>query len=185
MSISLRVSSNRFIFVKFQVASSKFKVKNLSFNLELGTYHSLSAADVREQFGRGALEEGGVEAAYDLFDVLPLDDEGQVDGGRALRDEQDVYVLDGREDAGGDAGRRAQALAHDADYRAPRLDLDGAYLLSLRDYLFERARSFERGRAGAFGSRDDVDGRAVPLEDLEDGAKEAVSAEHARRSDVD
>src|SRR5579885_3748615 len=72
-------------------------------------------ADLREQFGGGALEEGRVEAADGLGGVALFDDEGQVDRGRALRDEQDVDVLDRREDASGDAGRAAQALADDAD----------------------------------------------------------------------
>src|SRR5215213_9579285 len=87
--------------------------------------------NVREQLRGGALEEGRVEAADGLGDVLLLDDEGQVDVRRALRDEQDVDVFDGREDAAGDAGRRAQPLADDADDGAPALHLNGGDVLQV------------------------------------------------------
>src|ERR1043165_1973269 len=95
------------------------------------------SADVRQKLRGGALEEGFVEEADGLFDAALLDDEGQVDGGRALRDEQDVDVLDGREDAARDAGRRAQSLADDADDGAVGFDADGGDALEV----------FEIGRA--------------------------------------
>src|SRR5205085_9935849 len=73
------------------------------------------STDLCEQFGCRALEEGFVEAAHGVGGVALLDDEGQVDRGRALRDQEHVDVLDGREDARGDAGRAAESLADDAD----------------------------------------------------------------------
>src|SRR5919112_4635159 len=148
-------------------------------------FPSLSSADVRQEFGGGALEEGRVESPDGLLGVALFDDEGQVDGGGPLGDEQDVYVLYGREDAARDAGRRAQALADDADYRALLFDLDRAHLLKLGDYLRQRPRLFERERDRDLGRGDYVDGRAVALEDLEYRAQEAVRAEHTRRGDVD
>src|ERR1043166_9289615 len=89
------------------------------------------SADVREQLRGGALEEGFVEEAHGLFDALLLDDEGQVDCGRALRDEQDVDVLDRREDAARDAGRAPESLADDADDGALTLDFDGGDVLEV------------------------------------------------------
>src|SRR4051812_38125607 len=160
-------------------------VRGFSYHLSPITYHFPSvSADLREQFGRGALEEGSVESADGLLDVPLLDDEGQVDGGRALRDEQDVDILYRREDAARDAGRRAQSLADDADNCALLLELDRAYPFEVGDYFGERVRLFERERDRNLRRCDDVHGRAVSLEDLEDCAQEAVRAEHARRSDV-
>src|SRR5438045_1245851 len=116
---------------------------NSSFIIPHSSFLKSVSADLREQFGGGALEEGFVEAAHRFGGVALLDDEGQVDGGRALRDQEDVDVLDGREDARGDAGRATESLADDADDGAVRLDLDGPDKLKVGDDGVERRSVFE------------------------------------------
>src|SRR5947209_9711666 len=95
--------------------NKKQAVFNSSFIILHSSFLTSVPADLCEQLRGSALEEGFVEAAHGLGGVALLDDEGQVDGGRALRDEQHVDVLDRREDAARDAGRTAQSLADDAD----------------------------------------------------------------------
>src|SRR5205823_3330931 len=63
---------------------------NSSFIIPHSSFLKSVSADLREQFGGGALEEGFVEAAHGVGGVALLDDEGQVDGGRALRDQEHV-----------------------------------------------------------------------------------------------
>src|SRR5688500_15394420 len=111
MSMSVLVSSNKFIRTETHIdGQDKQDEKRRAFGFEISncfivpilsihvnSFPRYRPADVRQQLRGGALEEGCVEEADGLGGVLLLDDEGQVDVRRALRDEQDVDVPDGRE----------------------------------------------------------------------------------------
>src|SRR5437588_4498181 len=89
-------------------------IHHSSFIIPHSSFLKSVSADLREQFGGGALEEGFVEAAHGVGGVALFDDERQVDGGRALRDQEHVDVIESRDDARRDAGRTAESLTDDA-----------------------------------------------------------------------
>src|ERR1700720_3374703 len=62
-------------------------------------------------------EELPVQEPDGFFDVLLLDDEGDVSTRSALRDHQDVDPLDGAEDARGDPGLELEVLPDETDER--------------------------------------------------------------------
>ena len=73
------------------------------------------ATILREDFRVGFGEEGVVQAADYFGGVVFFDHESQVNFRRALRDHANLHVFQQAENLGGDAGRVAQVLAHQAD----------------------------------------------------------------------
>ena len=99
------------------------------------------------------------------------------------RDHDHVHVGQGVEDAAGQAGVAEEAAPHQAHDGGLAQD---PHLAQAREVGLDLRQVFDGvdgHRDGHLGGRDQVDGRVVPLEDLEDLAQEAGGHQHLRLRD--